>query len=282
MNLIPRRWKLESLVCGLRGHVAPARTVAHLGDTDIHVGVEGPQPHVRFSRCLRCDSWLPGLDPDHPSREDLGDLGEIVLPRRGEVLRQALVMRIIAIDKAVHAVSFAIAFAALVVIDLKLGGLHSFARRTLDEITAAGQPSRGTAAHWLRKIAGLHHDELRVLMAGAAAYAVLEGVEAWGLWREKLWAEYLTVVATAALIPLEVYEIVHRVTPFKVVALVVNVAIVVWLIWAKRLFGVRGGHAAHPRLTALDLPHLTGEPAYSGEEAAGAASTSSPSRTLGA
>ena len=113
MNLIPRRWKLESLVCGLRGHVAPARTVAHLRDGDIHVGVEGPQPHERFSRCLRCDAWLPGLDPDHPSREDLGDLGEIVLPRRGEVLRQALVMRLIAIDKAVHAVGFAIAFAAL-------------------------------------------------------------------------------------------------------------------------------------------------------------------------
>ena len=68
-----------------------------------------------------------------------------------------------------------------------------------------------------------------------------------------------------ALIPLEVYEIIHRVSPLKIVALVVNVAIVVWLVWAKRLFGVRGGHQAHVRYTAADLsggpPAPVGQPA---------------------
>jgi uncharacterized membrane protein (DUF2068 family) len=260
MNLIPRGWHLESLVCGLRGHIAPARNVATLRPIDAQVGVEGPDPHVRFSRCLRCDAWLPGTDPGEPAVEDLGDLDAIVLPRRGKELRQALVMRLIAIDKALHSIAFAIAFAALLIIDLELGGLHQFAERTLGELSSSGNPSTGTAAHWLDKIVGLDHGELRPLIVGAAAYAVLEGVEAWGLWREKLWAEYLTVVATAALIPLEVYEIVHRVTPLKISALVINVAIVVWLVWAKRLFGVRGGHQAHPRLTVLDLPpsHVDG------------------------
>ncbi len=253
MNLIPRRWKLESLVCGLREHIAPARTVRNLRAEDLHLGVEGPVPHERFSRCLRCDAWLPGVDPATPGRDDLGDLGAIPLPRRGEELRQALIMRLIAIDRLLHAVGFSVAFLALLFIDAKLGGLHSFAERTLNEIAGSGQPSSASATHWLRKIVGLRSGELHVLMAGAAAYAVMEGVEAWGLWHEKLWAEYLTVVATAALIPLEVYEIVHRVSPFKIFALIVNVAIVIWIVWAKRLFGVRGGHHAQRQLTALDL-----------------------------
>jgi len=254
MNLIPERWHLESLICGLRGHVAPARTVQRLRPIDVHVGVEGPLPHQRFSRCLRCDAWLPGLDPDEPAREDLGSLEAITLPRRGAELRQAVVMRLIAIDKLFHAIGFFLAFVALVIIDSQLGGLHAFAERTLTEISSTGRPSTGTAAHWLDKLIGLDHGELRPLIFGALAYAILEGVESWGLWKEKLWAEYLTVVATAALIPLEVYEIVHRVSPLKIVALVVNVAIVVWLVWAKRLFGVRGGHQAHVRMTAADLP----------------------------
>jgi uncharacterized membrane protein (DUF2068 family) len=280
MNLIPRRWKLESLICGLREHVTPARSVAHLRDEDIHVGVEGPQPHVRFSRCLRCDAWLPGLDPEHPAREDLGDLGAIVLPRRGDALRQAVIMRLIAIDKAIHSLLFALAVVALLVIDLKLGGLHAFADRTLNEITGSGQPSSATFEHWLRKLDDLHHSEIRLLIAASVGYAVIEGVEAWGLWREKLWAEYLTVIATAALIPLEIYEIVHRVTPFKITAMVVNVAIVVWLIWAKRLFGIRGGHQAHEGPTALDLPRLTHEPAYTGVDDPERAGATAASRTL--
>ena len=265
MNVIPDRWHLESLVCGLRGHVAPARTVAHLRAGDLHVGVEGPHPHQRFSRCLRCDAWLPGVDPETPERRDLGDLEAITLPRRGKELRQALVMRLIAIDKLVHAIGFLLAFVALVILDSQLGGLHAFAERTLSDLNSTGRPSTGTAAHWLDKLIGLDHGELRPLMIGALAYAILEGLEAWGLWREKLWAEYLTVIATAALIPLEVYEIIHRVSPLKIVALVVNLAIVVWLVWAKRLFGVRGGHQAHVRRSAADLsggpPAAAGQPA---------------------
>ena len=52
------------------------------------------------------------------------------------------------------------------------------------------------------------------------------------------------MLVTASLLPVEVYELVHRVTPFKVVAFIVNVAVVVYLLYAKRLFGVRGGAAA--------------------------------------
>jgi Predicted membrane protein (DUF2127) len=73
---------------------------------------------------------------------------------------------------------------------------------------------------------------------------VVELIEAIGLWHEKRWAEYLTVIATAGLMPFEIVELTRRVTVFRVGALVVNLAIVIWLVWRKRLFGSNGGRAA--------------------------------------
>jgi uncharacterized membrane protein (DUF2068 family) len=64
----------------------------------------------------------------------------------------------------------------------------------------------------------------------ACIYAAVFLIEGWGLWREKRWAEYLTVIVTASLVPLEVWEIFHRFTWLKVLALVVNLAIVLYLI----------------------------------------------------
>lgn len=58
------------------------------------------------------------------------------------------------------------------------------------------------------------------------------------------WAEYLTFVETGLLIPLEIYELTATVTPLKVAALVINLAVVAYLLVAHRLFGLRGGRAA--------------------------------------
>jgi uncharacterized membrane protein (DUF2068 family) len=81
----------------------------------------------------------------------------------------------------------------------------------------------------------------------------VEGVEAVGLWYQRRWAEYLTLVVTASLLPLEVYELAHRLSPFKVVAFVINVAVVAYLLYAKRLFGLRGGAAAEERAREADV-----------------------------
>ncbi len=61
-------------------------------------------------------------------------------------------------------------------------------------------------------------------------YAALFAIEGYGLWFGKRWAEYLTVVATASLIPFEVWEMVHRFATLKLFALAVNAAILVYLI----------------------------------------------------
>ena len=79
------------------------------------------------------------------------------------------------------------------------------------------------------------------------AYAALEASEMVGLWMSKRWAEYLTLVATAVLIPIEIYELSLSVSVFKVLTFVINVAILIYLLLAKRLFGLRGGHRAELR-----------------------------------
>jgi len=84
---------------------------------------------------------------------------------------------------------------------------------------------------------GLISNKLIVgISIGGFAYAMLNLVEAYGLHRRLRWAEWLTVVATGLLIPFEVYEVYHRFTPVRVGALVLNVAIVVYLAKHKELF----------------------------------------------
>ena len=85
---------------------------------------------------------------------------------------------------------------------------------------------------------------LHELGGALLVYAAVEGIEAVGLWYQRRWAEYLTFLVTSSLLPLEVYEIVTRTTVLKVVAFVINVAVVIYLLLAKRLFGVRGGAGA--------------------------------------
>ncbi len=72
------------------------------------------------------------------------------------------------------------------------------------------------------------------LAAAAAAYTVVRGVEAYGLWHERRWAEWFALVAGALYIPIEVYEIVHHVTWFKLAVFAGNVAIVAYMSYALR------------------------------------------------
>jgi uncharacterized membrane protein (DUF2068 family) len=76
----------------------------------------------------------------------------------------------------------------------------------------------------------------QVLVFGviALAYGVLECVEGVGLWRRRRWAEYLTVVATSVLVPVEVWELSRHPSALKAGGLVVNLVIVAYLVYALR------------------------------------------------
>lgn len=74
------------------------------------------------------------------------------------------------------------------------------------------------------------------LAIGAILYAFLEGTEGVGLAMRRRWAEYLTVIATGLFIPFEIYEVVSKLTVFRASALLVNIAVVGYLGYSKRLF----------------------------------------------
>jgi len=81
-----------------------------------------------------------------------------------------------------------------------------------------------------------HFSHLSILAVGLVLYAGLEGAEGVGLAMHRRWAEYLTVFGSGGLIPYEVYELIHHATLFKGGALLLNVLVVAYLAWRKRLF----------------------------------------------
>ena len=86
---------------------------------------------------------------------------------------------------------------------------------------------------------------LTYLAIGLAIYALIELTEGVGLWLGQRWGEYFAMVATSVFLPYEVYDLTVKVTWLRVGALVINLLLVVYLVWSKRLFGVRGGKQAY-------------------------------------
>jgi uncharacterized membrane protein (DUF2068 family) len=91
-------------------------------------------------------------------------------------------------------------------------------------------PGRDTLHHAASKLWSMDGGGARRLAAGTLAYAAVFAVEGIGLVRRKRWAEWLTVVVTASFIPIEIYELVSHPGAGKIAALVVNVAIVAYLV----------------------------------------------------
>lgn len=75
---------------------------------------------------------------------------------------------------------------------------------------------------------------LEAFGVGAFLYAILFTVEGIGLWRGKRWGEFLTLIATALFVPLEIYELTHRMTTPRLSALLLNLSIVAYLIYKLR------------------------------------------------
>ena len=82
----------------------------------------------------------------------------------------------------------------------------------------------------LEKVGMVDDRKLKAVSIGTFFYSALFLTEGTGLALRKRWAEYLTIISTASLLPLEVYEIVKRADAARIVVLVVNIAIVVYLV----------------------------------------------------
>jgi uncharacterized membrane protein (DUF2068 family) len=244
---IRRRIGWELVVCGWRGHALEGTDAAKLRPQDAVIARE--YDGYRWYRCLRCDAWVSLPRPTEPAREYPPARDEIVIPVRGQALRDRIVLRLIAIDRAFHFVILSL----LGVVVLILAANNKAAKGDFERVLTAlqggvaGGPVQ-TTGHVgilgeLDKLFSLKAHTLYLVGIALLVYAVLEGIEAVGLWLAKRWAEYLTFVVTALLLPLEVYEIIHRVSVLKLIGFAINLAIVVYLVYDKRLFGLRGGGA---------------------------------------
>ena len=144
-------------------------------------------------------------------------------------------IRLIILEKLAKVVIVALAVIALLVLDrtgllaqwtaaaqrdLLLGNDVGLIDRTIDRVLA---------------YVG-HFSHLTSLAIALMGYGLLEGTEGVGLAMRRRWPEYLTVLATGFFIPYEVFEVLRGTSLLKLGALFVNVAIVVYLAWRKRLF----------------------------------------------
>ncbi len=239
-----RHVSYELLSCGISGHEFAGTDAARLRPEDSIFARDAADAH-RWYRCLRCDAWLMLPAPAHPVREYPPAREEIPLPLRGKPLRDKYVLRLIALDRALHfLILSALGTGIFLFLSHRAQLRGEFYRVLVAMHGSLGGPtssSHSTILNDLRKLFSLRGSSLKLLGIIAAAYALLEGVEAVGLWLRKRWAEYLTFVATTILLVPEIYELTGTVTVFKILALVINLVVVAYLLYAKRLFGFRGG-----------------------------------------
>ncbi|MEW2435808.1 DUF2127 domain-containing protein [Streptomyces caniferus] len=269
-----RRLRYELIGCGLHGHQLAGTDAARVRAEDALL-VREPADGLRWHRCLRCDAWLPLRPPRHPDREFPPSRGEIALPPRGKPLRDRYVLRLIALDRLLHFLVLGVLAVGVLVFADERARLRAPFYRVMDDLqTGIGGPG-GSAGHGLlgelSRAFAVQSATLWRLGLILAGYALLEGVEAVGLWFTKRWAEYLTFVATTLLLVPELYELTGRVTPLKIITLLINIVVVVYLLVAKRLFGLRGGGRAEAAERARDAGWEALERVLPGPAAAGPA-----------
>jgi uncharacterized membrane protein (DUF2068 family) len=229
-------WSLRA--CARKGHVTYAPDELELRER-LHTDT----PAGEAWRCLRCWDFVVG--PPASS----GPAGDAPLVLRGKVLRDALVLRVLAVERAFRGV----VAAALAYAVIRFESSQTSLQRLFEEALPRAKPladlfnydldNSPTVRH-LRSLLHSNPHTLHLVVAFLIAYAVIEMVEAVGLWSLKRWGEYVAVIATAAFLPLEIYELTENVSWLKIGALIVNLALVVYLVVTKRLFGTRGGRAA--------------------------------------
>jgi uncharacterized membrane protein (DUF2068 family) len=155
--------------------------------------------------------------------------------------RSRLVLRVIATERALRGLLLIVA--GIYLFSHLRSDLGRLAERVMRQIEL--DPRRPVLHRLIERLHQLHAHELRIAAILAVGYGTLELVEGGGLWLDRLWAEYLTLVATSLLIPFELYVLVRNPSPWKAGGILVNVLIVAYLFWLlRRRLARRPGTAA--------------------------------------
>jgi uncharacterized membrane protein (DUF2068 family) len=264
-------WNL--LMCAVRPHVSYAPT-----EPAVRARLRAETPAGEAWQCLRCGTFVPG--PPTAS----GPAAAAPRVRRDDELRSALILRAFAVERFLRGVLFG--FIAYGIWRFKYSRLsveHAF-NREYPEVRSLLHElgyniDRSGLVGLIRHTFTLDQRTLTWLAIGAAAYTMVEFLEAIALWGLRRWGEYFAFVATSAGIPYELYELAAKVTTLRLTAFLINVALLIYLVLSKRLLGARGGKAAYEaRLRSESIMRAAiaaGDPA-AGDPAAGGAAGAEP------
>jgi uncharacterized membrane protein (DUF2068 family) len=231
-------WNL--LTCAIRPHVryAPA-------EPEVRRQLRADTAAGEAWQCLRCATFVPG------PAELAGPAADAPRVRRDGEIRSALILRLFAVERFARALVFG--FIAFGIWRFKYSRqsiertFHHDYPEVRDLLHGLGYNinSSGGLVGLIQHTFALDQRTLTWLALAAVGYAALEIAEGIGLWLLRRWGEYFAMVATSVLIPYEIYELAAKVTPLRLVAFGINVALVIYLVLSKRLFGARGGKAAY-------------------------------------
>ena len=230
-------WSLHA--CGAGGHITYAPDQAPLRDRLSVSTREGTA-----WRCLRCGTFVIG----EPALA--GPVSAAPTVRRGKELRSLLILRFFAVERIARALLFGVIAYAIWRFKSSRLSIEQAYNHELPQLRALLREVGLNVDH--SKLLGLiqhaftlNEHTLTLLALGAAGYAVIEIIEAVGLWLGQRWGEYFAMVVTSVGLPYEIYDLTAKVTVLRVVAFLINLALVLYLVLTKRLFGVRGGKKAY-------------------------------------
>lgn len=248
-------WNLRS--CARQGHVTYAPDEHRFRDI-----LSASTRLGQAWRCLRCGDYILG-DP-HGS----GPADDAPVLLRGRALRSAFILRFLAVERWIRGiVVFLLGLAVL-----RFKSTQVTLKQLFEQDLRALRPffdqihfdvSDSATIKSVERAFSAKETTLTLVAVFLLFYGALQIVEGVGLWLLKRWGEYFAVVATSLFIPLEVYELVEKVTWLRIAALIVNLAAVVYLLLSKRLFGLRGGIRAYEaeqhEMSLLEVETSSGE-----------------------
>ncbi|MFI5910115.1 DUF2127 domain-containing protein [Dactylosporangium sp. NPDC051541] len=230
-------WNLRT--CARKGHVTYAPT-----EDTFRERLHTPTPVGPAWRCLRCGDFVIG----EPHQRGPADRAPIVL--RGRALRDALILRLLSLERFIKGIlCLAAAYGVFHFRTHRNGVEQAFnedvplLRPFMDKVGWKFEDS--AMIHTIRTVIEAESRTLLWVAAGLALYGTLQVIEGVGLWMLKRWGEYFAVVATSLGLPIEIYELTEKVTVIRIGALIINIIAVLYILLSKRLFGLRGGKAAH-------------------------------------
>lgn len=223
--------------CGRVGHITYAPDEPHLRE---HLRAQTAA--AELWQCLRCGTYVTG----GPHATGPADAAPAV--RRSRQIRSDLILKLFSIERGIRFVIFS-ALAYGIWRFSNSGSIADAINRDLPIVRTFAKQLGFTLNHaLLTKIQSLLHissSNLRLLAIGVTGLAVVSAIEAFALWQAKRWGEYFAMIVTSLGLPLEIYELSKAVTVTKLILFALNLLLVGYLVYTRRLFGARGGKEAY-------------------------------------